>query len=438
MTVSLFHTVSPSLATLYGSIDGHAKAGAPVFTGSAGSVAIRKNQKGLEYYVHRFYGGAGAQQDVYIGLVGECEQKVENLRAQIEEVKSLVPDLRLLVREGFQSADPKTYATLASLHTHGLFAAGGTLIGSHAFGVLINQMGIRAAAYATEDVDVARREVLAFDHVPEKNFLDMLRGSGIHFVEVPQLDNKQPSSSFKQKGMSRFHVDLLVPSPDNEIRIVEVPELKAHATALPYLSYLLGQTQMATLIAREGCCPVRIPVAERFAIHKLVVSQLRTNRDAKTAKDIFQASVVLACLGEKYPGAIESAVMDLPVSARKYLVGASAQALSLMESSPRAVEELGDAISQLASPTNRVELENKTPFPLLAKQWDATPADGDERGVIKALSDTEVIQDAGRGRNVVWDRSKLSGIALEVDKKVAISRAGVVSEIPSRSKGLGL
>lgn len=254
-----------------------------------------------------------------------------------------------MVREGFQSVDPKTYATLASLHLHGVFAAGATLIGSHAFSVLINQMGIRAAAYATEDIDVARREALAFEHVPEKSFLTMLRDSGINFIEGPQLDHRKPSTSFKQQGAPRFHVDLLVPSPNNEIQIIEVPELMAYATALPYLSYVLGQTQTATLIAREGCCPIRVPIAERFAIHKLVVSQLRVNRDAKTEKDIFQASVLLAALGEKFPGAIESAVIDLPVSARKYLVGASTVALNLMQEHPRASEELTEAIAQIAT-----------------------------------------------------------------------------------------
>jgi hypothetical protein len=344
MATALFQSISPALSTLFGSIDGHAKAGAPVFCGSAGSVAKRSNQHGLEYFVHRFYGVDGKQHETYIGTATEGEQKAGLLRAQIEEVKALLPDLRLLVREGFQSADPKTYATLASLHLHGLFAAGATLVGSHAFGVLINQMGIRSTAYATEDVDGARKEVLAFDRVSEVSFLDMLRDSGIHFVEVPQLDHKQAPSSFKQQGVSRFHVDLLVPSLNSEIRIVEVPELKAHATALPYLAYVLGQTQMVTLLAREGCCPVRIPVAERFAVHKLVVSQLRTNRDTKTEKDIFQASVILAALGEKHPGAIETAVMDLPVSARKYLVKASTRALELMQGHPRAVEELANAI----------------------------------------------------------------------------------------------
>jgi hypothetical protein len=206
-------------------------------------------------------------------------------------------------------------------------------------------MGVRAAAYATEDIDVARREILAFEHFPEKNFLAMLRDSGIQFVEVPQLDSRQASTSFKQRGVSRFHVDLLVPSPDSEIHIVDVPELRAHVTALPYLSYVLGKTQMATLISREGCCPVRVPVPERFAIHKLVVSQLRTPRDAKTDKDIHQAAVILSSLGERLPGAIETAVKDLPVSARKYLVSASTSAISLMHGRPRAIEELGDSIA---------------------------------------------------------------------------------------------
>ncbi len=344
MATPLFQSVTPSLTTLFGSLDGHAKAGAPVFCGSPGSISVRKNQKGAEYYVHRFYDGASKQRETYLGLVGEHEARIQDLRAQIEEVNASIPELRLLVREGFQSADPKTYATLASLHRHGLFNAGATLIGSHAFGVLVNQMGIRAPAYATEDVDVARREVLAFDRIPEKNFLEMLRDSGIDFIEIPQLDPKQPASSFKQQGVSRFHVDLLVPSPDAEIRIVAVPELKAHATALPFLSYVLGQTQIATLISREGCCPVRVPVAERFAVHKLVVSQLRSNRIAKTDKDIFQASVVLAALGEKFPGAIESAVRDLPVSARKYLADSKRFVSERLEAHPRAAEEFENAI----------------------------------------------------------------------------------------------
>lgn len=345
MTSPLYQTLSPALTTLFGSIDGHAKAGAAVFCGSPGSVTTRKNQKGVEYYVHRYYDGAGVQRERYLGLVADALAEAEALRAKIDEAKALIPDLRLLAREGFQVVDAKTYATLASLHVHGLFAAGATLVGSHAFGVLLNQMGVRAAAYATEDIDIARREMLAFASPPAAGFLEMLRGSGINFVEVPQLDVRAPSTSFKQQGMSRFHVDLLVPSADAEILTVPVPELQAHATALPYLAYVLEQASLVTLISREGCCPVRVPVAERYAIHKLVVSQLRTSRDAKTDKDIFQAAVLLAALGDKFPGVIEVAILDLPKSARRYLTRAVPLVLERLGAHPRAMEEIEAAVA---------------------------------------------------------------------------------------------
>ena len=340
----LYRSASPSLKTLFGSIDGMAKAGIPVFAGSAGSISVRKNQAGSEYYVRRHYDGSGRQKETYIGLVGEADDNAISLREQIKEVKDIQKEVRLLMREGFQSADAPSYATLASLHLHGVFAAGATLVGSHAFGIILNQMGVQADAYATEDIDVARREALAFETLPAKAFIDMLRDSGIHFVEVPQLDVRLPSTSFKQQGKSRFHVDLLVPSSNNEIGLAPVPELQAHATTLPYLAFILGQTQLSTLIASEGVCPVRVPVAERFAIHKMLVSQLRTNREAKSDKDLYQAAVLVAALGDLYPGAIEAAVGDAPVSARRYLQKALPLVMAHLEEHPRAAEELEGAV----------------------------------------------------------------------------------------------
>jgi hypothetical protein len=351
MATSLIQPFPAALTALFGTIDGLTKAGVPVFPGSPGSISVRKNQHGAEYYVRRYYADGGTQKEEYLGVAAEAE-KVGRIAAQIAEVKAVTKEIRLLLREGFQAVDPKTYATLVSLHQHGLFAAGATLVGSHAFGVILNLMGFRAAAYATGDVDGARRETLAFAETPEKSFLQMLQDSGIPFVEVPELDSRKASSSFKQRGRSRFHVDLLVPSPDSGIRTVPVPELKAHATALPYLAYLLGQTQMSTLLYREGCCPVRVPVPERFAMHKLVVSQLRSSREAKSDKDIFQAAAVLEALGERFPGAIEAAFEDLPVSARKLVAKAMPLVLEKLHAGSRATEELKSVVARSRAPAS--------------------------------------------------------------------------------------
>lgn len=314
------------------------------FVGSPGSILQRSNAAGFRFYAHQFYDGDGRKRERYLaGPVGspQADAAAKELQERIDEVKDISASLRMLGREGYCVADAKAYATMASLHNHGVFAAGGLLIGSHAYGVLLNSLGIRAAPHATEDIDIARHEALAFSKMPVIGLLDMLRESGVDFVEIPQLDHKQPPTSFKQRGKSRFHVDLLVPSPNEEYPVVPVPELRAYATGLPYLKYLLAESQSATLIASAGCCAVRVPLPERFAIHKLIVSRLRTGRTTKSEKDVHQACVLLAALGERHPGAIESALASIPRAARKYLKQALVSAQQLLAGAhPRAWEEL--------------------------------------------------------------------------------------------------
>ena len=307
-----------------------------VFIGTAGSVVTRTNASGFAYFSHKFLDGDRKHRETYLaGPVGseDAEAAAAAMRSRIVEAKDLVSTLRMLGREGFNLVDAKTYSTIAALHNHGVFEAGGMLIGSHAYGVILNRMGVRATPYATEDIDIARREALAFKKLPNQGLLQILRESGVDFVEVPSLNRKQPATSFKQKGKGRFHVDLLVPSPNETFPTVEVPELQAYATALPYLGYLLKESQTSVLIAREGCCSVRIPIPERFAVHKLVVSQLRTGRAAKSTKDIDQASVLCAALAELYPGAIQEAVDALSRKMTKHF----------RKSLPAARERLQDA-----------------------------------------------------------------------------------------------
>jgi hypothetical protein len=175
----------------------------------------------------------------------------------------------------------------------------------------------------------------------KRALIDILKESGIDFIAVPGLPATRPSTSYKEKGRSRFHVDLLVPSRGGSFPVVPIPELKTHAQGLPYLDYLLDDTQTSALIAREGVAAVRVPAAERFALHKLLVSQLRRGRGAATERDLHQAAVLLAALADRHPGAIEDAVSVLPQSAQRHIKRA-VRALRghLPEDSARAWETL--------------------------------------------------------------------------------------------------
>ena len=343
MSGSLYTSHPRALTTLYADLESYALGHREVFVGTAGSVVERENASGFRFYAHQFYDGGGKRRERYVaGPAGsdDAERLAGELRGRIAELKGLVPSLRMLAREGFAIVDPKAYATLASLHNHGVFGAGGLLVGSHAYGVLLNRLGARAAGYTTEDVELARAEALAFETLPEKGRLEILRESGIEFVEVPSLDRRKPPTSFKARGHSPFHVDLLVPSRDESFPTVRVPELQAFATGLPYLGYLLAESQVAMVMAREGCCAVRVPVPERYAIHKLIISRLRTGREAKAGKDVLQACVLAAVLGDSHPGALEAARSQVPRRARKHLDRALEVALPLLEAHPRAREEL--------------------------------------------------------------------------------------------------
>lgn len=344
----LYSTHETALQVVFSEIERYALSQEEVFVGTPGSLTRRKKSDRYFFYSRQYYDGSGKKREAYVaGPAGDvaADEKAARLKVRIDEAAGAVASIRLLGRNGYTLADAKAQATLAVLHNLGLFSAGAVLVGSHAFGALLNKLGVRAAPYATEDVDIARRDTLALPKL-ERHFIDVLRDSGIEFVPVPGLPSSKPTTSYKEKGRSRFHVDLLVPSKDNTFPIVPVPELKAHAQGLPYLAYLLGDTQMTTLIAREGVAAIRVPSAERFALHKLIVSQLRAGRDAKTARDLAQAAVLLAVLADKHPGAIEDAAAALPRSGYRHLKRAR---VALQTNLPRTYTRAWNALDSLTT-----------------------------------------------------------------------------------------
>jgi hypothetical protein len=304
---------------LFGELESTAAEQREAFLGTPGALTERTNENGTRFWVHRYSDGVGRRREDYLGTADDevVLARIRDLRGKIEAVNATLARIRILARAGFATADRKTYSMLASLHNHGLFRAGALLIGSHAFGVLLNVLGVKAVAYATEDVDIARREQLALPGVP--SFLKVLRETGIEFSQVPPLNHRGHPTSYAEPGGSRLRVDLLVPSPDDTYPTIPVPELSAYAQGLPYLRYLLSNSQEAPILSPHGVVMVRVPVPERYAIHKLIVSQLRGTASSKAAKDLQQAATLIEAVVERFPGAIDEALSAVPKSAGRYL-----------------------------------------------------------------------------------------------------------------------
>lgn len=311
-----------ALTLLFSELQSAAEHQGEAFLGSPGALAERTNDTGTRFWVHRYSDAAGRRHETYLGKVDDpaVTARVAELRERIDAANSAIASVRLLARAGFATVDRKAYATMASLHNHGVFRAGALLIGSHAYGALLNALGARAVAYATEDVDIARRGQLALSGLPP--FIDMLRQTGLEFFPVPALHRSAPSTSFAERGGSRLRVDLLVPSPNEDYPVVPVPELGAHAKGLPYLAYLLSASQEIPVLSPHGVVMVRVPAPERFALHKLIVSQLRGTASPKPAKDLRQAATLIEVLAARFPHAVKEALGALPKSAVRYAVRA--------------------------------------------------------------------------------------------------------------------
>jgi hypothetical protein len=290
---TLYRSHLAAMSVMYADIESQVSAHAEVFIGSPGTVLRRENASGFRFYAHQFYDAAGRKRERYVaGPIGDAdvEAAASALRQRIDASRQAIASIRLLGRQGFAVVDAKTFGSLASLYNHGVFDAGGVLVGPHAYGIMLNQLGVACAPIATAAFEAATGEALAFDRIPDSNFLQMLQADGI-----------------------------------------PVTELLAPATGLPYLDYLLGETRSGPLLAREGCFLVRVPLPARFAIHKLLVSQHRIGPSSRADDDVLQAAVLIAALSDRQPGAIEDAVRAVPPSARRRLGRAVARARPLLE-----------------------------------------------------------------------------------------------------------
>jgi hypothetical protein len=214
--------------------------------------------------------------------------------------------------------------------------AGLVLVGSHAYGALLNELGIVAPGYATQDIDVARGEPLA---LAGASLEDLLRESGLRFVPVPGMPSKRPSASFKLPGAERLAVDLLVPGPEAGA-LIPVKELGAHAQAVPLLDFLVHEPVAAVVLSPNQVIPVRLPSPERFVVHKLFSSQSRKADRSKIAKDLSQAAVLAAALEDDSPGTLRALSREMPSAGKTAMKRGAQAAARLMASHPQAQEVL--------------------------------------------------------------------------------------------------
>lgn len=282
---------------------------------------VRKTVKGHEYLYYQYLDITGQRRQTYLGASeSRAARVIEQALALSEDEKSERAQLQklraALIAAGGAPIETPPMKVLAAFAESGIFRPSveyGVLVGTLAFHVYGNMLGVRwGSATRTQDIDVAGQSDIGLAIPrPDESLPDVLEQLEMGFVPVPALDPRTPSTMFRVRG-KELRVDLLTPETGKAAGSRRVPALKARATALRFLDYLIEESMPAVAVGRSQLAVVNVPLPERFALHKLLVSENRPSAfAAKAEKDRVQAMQLLAVLREEAPDGLAQAVSAL-------------------------------------------------------------------------------------------------------------------------------
>jgi len=282
------------------------------------------NGRGLSFVGKRIKGG----KHWYLQLTVGSRKTQHYLGPDTPEVRALIenetalwksaePDVAareqlvsMLVRGGAHSASAIDARVFELLERAGVFLAGGVLVGSHAFALYGNMLGVQwdSETTRTQDVDIAADQHVVVG-VPDRkiNLHQAIIKSELGFIEIPALDRRSPSTKFRIRG-KQLSVDILTPMLGRtSSKPIHLKSLDVHAEPVRFLDYLLTDAQPAVVVAKAGLL-VNVPTPARYALHKLVLAEQRIAAfQTKTKNDLSQADQLINVLLRDRPGDLRAA-----------------------------------------------------------------------------------------------------------------------------------
>jgi hypothetical protein len=265
----------------------------------------KKRSKGRMYWHHQRK-IAGKVVSTYVGPVTDksISDRVKRFNEIKSDFKGRQEMVRALVAAGLPSPDPLSALIVQAMWKAGFFRLRGVLIGTVAFQAYAGPLGIKLPGrpLQTQDADFAQFWGISEnvgDSMPP--VLDVLRSVDETFKEVPNINDPLVTTAYRNRAA--YKVDILTPNRGSDEHQNKPARMKAlggvGAQPLRHLDYLLYQTERSVLL-HGGGIPVTIPRAERFAVHKLIVSAERQDQ-VKSGKDILQASILVQALQKRRP-----------------------------------------------------------------------------------------------------------------------------------------
>lgn len=303
-----------------------------------GSFSFKEN-KGNEYVYFQTYNPSGRLEQIYIGPRNEQTERLMNEHAagksDAVEMGEKLKRLSVQIQAGVKMpTDKAMMRVIRSLAEAGVFRNGGVLVGTHAFQAAGLMLGVcwTAETTRTTDVDLAiERKIAVAIPMIEADIPAALNSLQMGFYPVPKLNHKEPSTNFAIRK-SQLRLDVLTPKTQESDSPVFIKRFNCAAEPLSYLSYVMESPVPSVLLDTTPIL-INIPQPVRYAMHKLIVSQVRDiTSEAKRQKDLYQAHQILSILRENRPFDIQPAWDNLIIRGPKWSKYAEA-GLAAMEKS---------------------------------------------------------------------------------------------------------
>jgi hypothetical protein len=338
-------TLPVPIQTLYAELVDRAWTGDIGELMAAGGSAYTRTVNGRLYWYWQPPGRVSAR---YLG------QDSEDLRARVQEKQDLAAIkrersnlVRALRSANMPAPDRRSGAVLAALSSAGAFRLRAVLIGSVAFQTYLPLLGVRlpASLSTTGDVDIGQFHSisLAVEDEIDADLLTVLRTVDRRFEAIPSpLDTRKIQRYAIQVGsQEEFSVDVLCPlrGPIRD-QITTLKALRGGAQVIKHLDFLLYSEVNAVVLHGPGI-PVNVPAPERYALHKLLVSQMRIDTprsQTKARKDLQQADALIRVLSADRSHDLEEAWAELRQRGPSWRLKAD-RAVAVLPADTRAIME---------------------------------------------------------------------------------------------------
>ncbi|HEX4081149.1 MAG TPA: GSU2403 family nucleotidyltransferase fold protein [Rhizomicrobium sp.] len=269
---------------------------------------VAKEIRNRRYWYFQTATAAGRTQK-YVGPdSAELRERIARHRHAHDDARERRALVSTLTRSfGMPRPPDEMGKVIAGLARAGVFRLRGVLVGTSAYQTYAAMLGMRlpVPTLQTGDVDIAQFRNLSIA-VDDRTLpaLGVLRHVDKSFRAIPHgRDARRATSYIAGSGL---RVDFLTPNegPDTD----EPQPLRALGTdaePLRFLDFLIHDPEQAAVLFGTGV-PVQVPRPERFAIHKLIVSQRRRAGTAKQDKDLHQAQTLLPILAHKFPDEVKN------------------------------------------------------------------------------------------------------------------------------------